>query len=65
MRHPCTTQKTIRSMFWNDHPDLTRVPRFTQNDYPTDTRLAFCDFVEMLARSGVISDALAKRATLQ
>lgn len=65
MKHPCTTQKTIRSMFWHEHPEFERVPVFTQNDYSADVRQAFCDYVEYLCRNGVISDALAKRATLQ
>lgn len=65
MKHPCTTQKTIRSMFWHEHPEFDRVPRLTQNDYSADVRQAFCDFVEMLARNETISDALAQRATLQ
>lgn len=35
-----------------------------QNDYPVDVRMAFGDYVDMLARSGVISEALAWRVTL-
>ena len=35
-----------------------------QNDYPTDTRCAFVDYVDALQKSGEISEALAARATL-
>ena len=73
-----TTQKQIRAAFWRDHPDFTEqtevqrcdrngtifytVP--SQNDYPTDTRCAFVDYVDALQKSGVISEALAARVTL-
>lgn len=30
----------------------------------TDTRVAFCDFLDSLARNGEVSEALAQRATL-
>jgi hypothetical protein len=65
MKYPITTQKDVRKEFWwlysNDHK---KVPGWTQNDYPTDTRVAFCDFVESLQRNNKISEALAQRATL-
>lgn len=63
-----TTQKQIRALFWETFPDL---PRWKIRDhsgagtmYPTDTRCAFCDFLDSLHRDGMISDALADRATL-
>lgn len=63
-----TTQKQIRALFWETFPDL---PRRRITDYTgtgkmhhTDTRTAFCDFLDALHRSGQISDALADRATL-
>lgn len=63
-----TTQKQIRALFWETFPDL---PRRKIRDYsgagtmyPTDTRCAFCDFLDSLHRGGMISDALADRATL-
>ena len=43
-------------------PGLYR--RATQNEYPADTRCAFVDFVDALARAGDISDTLAERVTL-
>jgi hypothetical protein len=68
-----TNQKQIRAAFWAAHPaanrkryparDWTRQDK-SQRDYCTDTRCAFVDFVDFLARSGQISEALAARATL-
>ena len=71
-----TTQKQIRAAFWTAHPtanrkrylshgwiDWTREDK-TRQDYCTDTRCAFVDFVDHLARSGQITEALANRATL-
>lgn len=59
-----TTQKELRVEFWRQHPQFKRAHGKTQNDYPTDVRVAFCDFVEHMRREGQISDALAQRATL-
>ena len=64
MKHPCTNQKDIRKMFWEDHREFTRIPGYTQNDYHTDLRVSFVDYVDYLCRNGVISDKLAQRATL-
>ena len=36
----------------------------TQNDYNTDIRCTFIDYVESLCRDGVISESLANRITL-
>ncbi len=67
-----TTQKQIRAAFWKEqqaaNPNSGRcygpISRYSHNDYRTDTRVAFCDFIDSLHRSGTISDALAHRATL-
>ena len=59
-----TTQAELRKSFWRDYPQFKRVPGKTQNDYPSDVRLAWCDYVEDMNRIGEISDALADRATL-
>lgn len=59
-----TTQKALRAAFWESHPKLKRVPGFKQNQYPADTRMAWCDFVESCTRNWQISDTLANRATL-
>ena len=68
-----TTQKEIRAAFWAAHPtadrrryparDWTREDKSTR-DYCTDTRCAYVDFVDYLARSGQITETLAARATL-
>ena len=36
----------------------------TQNEYPTDIRVAWCDFVDDMYQSDQISKGLAERATL-
>ncbi|MDP2371907.1 hypothetical protein [Rhodoferax sp.] len=59
-----TTQKDLRAAFWAAHPGFKRHPGWTQNQYPTDTRVAWCDHVEHLRRDGQINEALAQRATL-
>lgn len=59
-----TTQKALRDAFWAEHPKLVRCAGKKQNDYPADTRMAWCDFVEAMRRNGEISEALANRATL-
>lgn len=56
-----TNQKQIRAAFYAENPTAPRRP---QNDQPADIRMAFCDFIDALHRTGQISDALAARATL-
>ena len=63
-----TTQKQVRALFWGIFPDLPRrrIVDYagTGKMYPTDTRCAFVDFVDRLARDGEISESLAERVTL-
>jgi len=65
-----TTQSQIRVAFWNDLDAIgapaptQRKPGKRQNDYPADVRMAFVDYVDMLERSGEISEALAYGVTL-
>ena len=68
-----TNQKQIRQVFWETFPDLPRRRyRYSPNRadktaelvYPVDTRCTFVDFIDHLSRSGMISEALANRATL-
>ncbi len=59
-----TTQKALRNEFWYRHPQYKRVSGWKQNNYQTDIRVAWCDFVDATYRSGQISEALAQRATL-
>lgn len=70
MKYSMTTQAQVRAAFWQGWtPELRRAAGIkrgmrTQNDYPTDVRVEFVDFVDMLARDGHISEALAQRVTL-
>ena len=69
-----TNQKQIRAAFWQAFPDLPRRKylyslkdnphKAAELVYSIDTRCAFVDYVDSLNRAGVISDALAHRATL-
>lgn len=72
-----TTQDQVRDSFWENSPykpsqkaiPFTQSGRRlyrakTQNEYPTDIRVAWVEWVDYLARSGVISQALASRVTL-
>ena len=62
-----TTQKQVRAAFWRDFESRPGyVPQFRreQNKCPTDTRVAFVDYVDSLCRNGEISEALAQRVTL-
>jgi len=67
-----TTQNQVRAAFWAAHPKLPRRyvnginrPVYApQNLQPVDTRCAFVDYVDALARNGYISEALAERVTL-
>jgi hypothetical protein len=60
------TQKEVRASFWNDHPQFKNEYRktYTQNQYCTDIRVTFCDYVDYLLKSGIISEKLADRVTL-
>jgi hypothetical protein len=62
-RYAWTTQAQVRAAFWRSHPHLERKPG-DQNKQVTDTRVAFVDFVDALARMGAISESLAGRVTL-
>ena len=65
-----TTQEQIRTAFWEEFPDLERLERERKtlskghNAKSIDTRCTFNDFLDVLAKHGSISDALADRATL-
>lgn len=63
MKPEFTTIAAVRAAFWNAHPDLERRPG-RQNRQTCDTRCAFVDFVDELARAGRITGKLAERVTL-
>jgi hypothetical protein len=56
--------RTLRAAFWESHPQYTRVSGYSQNDYPTDIRVAWCDYVNSFRDSGRMSASLAQRSTL-
>jgi hypothetical protein len=66
-----TTQKQVRAAFWEAHrglPGITprRITHYSGNGkmHNTDTRCAFCDYVDALSKDGQISQELAQRVTL-
>lgn len=60
------TQTEVRNAFWESHPQFAAIRRTKkrQNDYPTDVRVAFVDFVDSLSKDGSISPKLAHNVTL-
>lgn len=63
------TYKTIaqvRRAFWENHPEFKSEYRktYTQNQYRTDIRVTFCDFIEVLSRDGLITPKMAQKITL-
>lgn len=66
--HVIKTQRELRRHFWRVYPDMDRrrIRNHAGNGtmYTTDTRCAFVDWVDMLAKSGEITPELAQRATL-
>ena len=63
-KHLYTTQAQVRSAFWEAHPNFSRAKHERAPNGHCDTRCAFVDFVDMIARNGEISEALAQRVTL-
>lgn len=68
MAYTITNQRELRAEFWRAHPNL---PRRRIRDYsgkglmyPTDTRVAWVDWLDAMQRNGDISSDLADRATL-
>jgi hypothetical protein len=68
-----TTQKEIRAAFWAAHPTLTRrrhryawsaSDKTAELVYHVDARVSFDNYIDQLARDGIISNALAQRVTL-
>lgn len=68
MAHTYTTQRELRAAFWAAHPHLSR-QRITNYSgtgrmYPTDTRVAFVEWLDAIHRDGQCSTRLAACATL-
>lgn len=64
MKTTMTTQAQVRAAFWESWVGRPRPKKLRDGDYPADVRFEFVDFVDMLARDGQISEALAQRVTL-
>lgn len=68
MKYRITSQKQLRREFWETFPGLPRrkITDYSGNGkmYRTDTRVTWCDWIDMLSKDGDISQALAQRATL-
>jgi len=64
------TIKEVRANYWQYlatvRPELAKMKRtrLSQNDYCTDIRVIFTDYVNHLLVSGDISEKLAQRVTL-
>ena len=62
------TLKELRKMFWREAatPEMRAEYRTnkTQNDYSTDVRCAWVDFVDYAQMSGIITEKQASNATL-
>lgn len=70
-----TTQKQVRKAFWDAwrggvfyglNVTPKRIPNYSGNGtmHNTDTRCAFCDFVDALSKNGELAEGLADRVTL-
>lgn len=64
MKYQITTQRALRIAFWETRLEGKRGAKNSRGEYPTDTRVAFCDWLDMLSKDGTISQELAQRATL-
>jgi hypothetical protein len=60
------TITAIRNAFWDVHTEFKSEFRKTyrQDQYRTDIRCAFVDYVDHLQKNGDISEKLANRVTL-
>lgn len=68
MKTEYTTQAQVRMGFWESIEGLNRSKELKfkrdNGDFRTDTRCAFVDYVDMLARDNRISEKLASKVTL-
>jgi hypothetical protein len=65
-KYQITNQRDLRVAFWAQAGVLADFYKasYRQNDYSATVRCDWCDFVERSTRDGIISEALAQRATL-
>ena len=61
-----TTIKQVRQSFWVNFPQFKSEfrTRKNQNDYRTDIRVSFTDYVDYLLKDGIITEKLANKVTL-
>ncbi len=63
-----TNQRDLRRAFWEAHPNAVRrrIANYSGNGkmHVTDTRCAWCDWIDAMSRDNHISQELAQRATL-
>ena len=78
MTYPITNQRDLRRAFWHEMDELMRQPGNRMNItrrritnyagtgkmHNTDTRCAWCDYVDAMSCNNQISQELAQRATL-
>ncbi len=60
------TMKEVRQSFWAAFPQFKSEfrTRKTQNDYRTEIRVSFTDYIDSLQKDGIISEKLAYKITL-
>lgn len=63
MSYQITNQRDLRAAFWRYNRDYPR-GKNRDGEYNVDARMAFVDWIDAMQRNGVISEALAQRATL-
>ena len=59
-----TTQSQVRAAFWQGWENRPRPKKLKDGDYPTDVRVEFVEFVDMLSKDGHITEQLARKVTL-
>ena len=60
------SQQQVRQLFWDSFPEFKPEYRVKkrQNEYRTDIRCTFVDFVDLLRKNNEISEKLANKVTL-
>jgi hypothetical protein len=66
MKTQLQTQWEVRRSFWATQfaNNLTKHKRMKHNEYPATIRTMFSEYIDRIARDGIIDETLAKRATL-
>lgn len=68
MKPRITTLKQLRKEFWQTFPTIPtrKITDYSGNGkmWPTDTRCTFVDWLDMLSKTGEVTQAFAEKATL-